>query len=98
MAKNTKYQGPDYDREEQIASSGTVPSAETLTAAEATFRNALSAAGVIPATIDAFASMGPVLLMRRWEADQLKFSSPATEAAFDKALNAWGRASFPAIS
>ena len=91
--KTTRYQGPDIDRDTDHAPISE-PTAQELTQAESDFMGALSDAGIDAELISSFCAMGPVLTHRKWEADQLQFSSPDREAAFAKALNSWGRANF----
>lgn len=86
-----RYQGPDHRRAEEDDSE---KSAEEISKAEADFCGALTGAGFLQGTIDQLAALGPVLCHRKWEANHLRFASPEKEAAFAKALNAWGKASF----
>lgn len=89
-----RYQGPDHRRAEEDDSDLDEKSAEEISKAEADFCGAMTGAGFPQGTIDQLAALGPVLCHRKWEADQLRFASPEKEAAFAKALNAWGKASF----
>ena len=64
------------------------------TIAEAEFRKALALAGISEQSIAKLAAMGPVLIMRKYEANELRFASTAHEKAFEAALNTWGRSIF----